>query len=398
MHKPKNIAILTVAYVPQSTSGALQMRDLCETLFELGCNLTVFTPSQKNVFEIEYKYDGRLKILRFKCGATRDVKYTTRLLNEFLMPYKMWQQFKKHSASAEKFDGIITYSPSIFFTPLSVKLKTWSRCRDYLILRDVFPQWAADLGLISNKYVFLILQKFFERQLIAADYIGVQSKSALKWFERKKYFDSVRFEVLQNWTKSPSKTFKMKSKLDKVLNGRHCFVYAGNLGVAQGVDNIYNIAQLFSERQDVACLFVGRGSEFIKLKMFCESMSFSNVVFLDEVPAEELTQIYQRCSAGIVLLDHRHETHNVPGKFISYISNGLPVIAFVNPENDLIETVRQNKLGYIFDKFESSEFFNAIDKIIAQPKTDESQRALVDFAIKNFNVCDIAKQILSKFE
>jgi hypothetical protein len=42
-----------------------------------------------------------------------------------------------------------------------------------------------------------------------------------------------------------------------------------------------------------------------------------------------------RCSVWVALrgvaLDPRHQTHNIPGKFLSCMQAGLPVLASINP-------------------------------------------------------------------
>jgi len=43
------------------------------------------------------------------------------------------------------------------------------------------------------------------------------------------------------------------------------------------------------------------------------------VVFHDEIEPSEIPGLYSQCHAGIVALDPRHKTHNLPGKFLSYM-------------------------------------------------------------------------------
>lgn len=47
----------------------------------------------------------------------------------------------------------------------------------------------------------------------------------------------------------------------------------------------------------------------------------------------------------IVALDPRHKTHNIPGKFLSYMQGGLPVLASINPGNDLAEMIEREGVG-----------------------------------------------------
>ena len=56
--------------------------------------------------------------------------------------------------------------------------------------------------------------------------------------------------------------------------------------------------------------------------------------------------MYAQCDFGLVFLDPRHQTHNIPGKFISYMQYGLPVLACINEGNDLFEIIRTNRVGH----------------------------------------------------
>ncbi|MDD2878988.1 MAG: hypothetical protein PHQ58_00995 [Rhodoferax sp.] len=44
-------------------------------------------------------------------------------------------------------------------------------------------------------------------------------------------------------------------------------------------------------------------------------------------------------------LDPRHKTHNIPGKFLSYMQSGLPVLATINAGNDLADVIQTERVG-----------------------------------------------------
>ena len=71
-----------------------------------------------------------------------------------------------------------------------------------------------------------------------------------------------------------------------------------------------------------------------------------------------------------MILDRRHKTHNIPGKFISYLHSGLPVFALVNSNNDLIPFVNKNQIGYATDLFDEDEIIKLILKILNYKNSD----------------------------
>ena len=72
--------------------------------------------------------------------------------------------------------------------------------------------------------------------------------------------------MLNNWL-APLKEDKCQINIEEtVLKGRSVCVYAGNLGRAQGVDRLVSLAEALKDRNDIGFVFVGRGSEFSRIK------------------------------------------------------------------------------------------------------------------------------------
>ena len=182
------------------------------------------------------------------------------------MPFAMWRQFRKSPLCDEKWDGIVWYSPSIFHGPLVSVLRKNCNCKSYLIIRDIFPEWAADMGLMRRGIAYQFFNAIARYQYSVADVIGVQTVGNLHYFKRWKLKPGRSLEVLQNWLASPAQKQCSIRINDTSLNGRKILVYAGNMGVAQGMDILLDLAGRLRDRIDIGLLFVGRGSEVYRLK------------------------------------------------------------------------------------------------------------------------------------
>jgi len=119
------------------------------------------------------------------------------------------------------------------------------------------------------------------------------------------------------------------------------------MGVAQGMDMMIALAECMLFRRDVGFLFVGRGSDVKKLLAVAETHNLENVLFCDEIHPDEIPDLYAQCHVGLVALDPRHKSHNVPGKFLTYMQSGLPVLANINIGNDLAELIRKENIGEV---------------------------------------------------
>jgi glycosyltransferase involved in cell wall biosynthesis len=132
-----------------------------------------------------------------------------------------------------------------------------------------------------------------------------------------------------------------------ILAGRKIFIYAGNMGIAQGTQTLIDLAEIFKDQLDVGFLLVGRGSDFKKLSANARSRGLKNIVFHDEINPDEIPGLYAQCKVGLIVLDPRHKSHNIPGKFLTYMQSGLPVLAFINPRNDLVGMIENHKIGCV---------------------------------------------------
>jgi len=147
-------------------------------------------------------------------------------------------------------------------------------------------------------------------------------------------------------------------------------VYAGNMGVAQGTGVFLDLAECLLHRQDLGFLFVGRGSEARQLASNAVARGLDNVLFKDEIHPDEIPSLYAQCHAGLVALDPRHKTHNIPGKFLTYMQSGLPVLASVNAGNDLANLIRTEQVGQVSETNQIEELHLLTEKLLLQLNQD----------------------------
>lgn len=349
------IALVADSYPPLRTSGAVQLRDLSQEFLRQGHQVTVMVPSpgQAQSWMLE-DLDG-VQVLRLAALQTKDIGYVRRTFGEVMLSTMMLRGVRKSPLAEEAWDAIVWYSPTIFLGHLVGALKRASGAKTYLILRDVFPEWAVDMGLLKKGPVYSFF-KFFERlQYSVADVIGVQSQSNLSYLEEWAKQPNRRLEVLQNWLAPAANVGCSISVAATPLAGRRIVVYAGNMGVAQGMDMVLGLAEKMRHRLDIGFLFVGRGSDVPRLKVLAQEKELDNVVFCDEIEPKEVPGLLAQAHVGLVMLDPRHKTHNVPGKFITYMQAGLPVLARINKGNDLAALIQAERVGeaYVGDSVEA---------------------------------------------
>lgn len=336
-------------FPPLRSSGAVLLRDLSLEMVQQGHQLTVLVPAPEIDEPWRLETLEGVEVLRLKAPRTKDVGLARRVLAELWMPVAMWRNLRRSPLRSRQWEGVVWYSPTIFLGLLAWALKRRGRCRGYLVLRDIFPEWAVDMGLMRRGLPYLFFKAVERFQYRVADVIGVQTHSAIAYFDNWARRPGRRVEVLQNWLADAPVRHCSISVANSSLAGRRIFVYAGNMGVAQGMDLLLDLAEVLLHRSDVGFLFVGRGSEAARLRDAAVRRGLMNVQFHDEIDPAEIPALYAQCHVGLVALDPRHRTHNIPGKFLSYMWAGLPALASVNPGNDLVEVIRQADVGRVCD-------------------------------------------------
>ena len=342
------ILLLTDQYLPQRSSCAVQMRDLAHELLRLGHEPIVVVPSEDlhQVFVIE-KID-RIQVLRIAVNKTTNVGYFKRGINEILLPFKIINGIKKSNLSIQDLDAVIWYSPTIFFGPVVQFLKRSSGCSAYLILRDIFPEWTLDLGILKKNPIYYFFKIVAKYQYSVANIIGVQTSSNLKYLENWSKKPNRKLEVLNNWLSFLNKKKTRISLVNTHLYQRKLFVYVGNMGIAQGMNIFIDLAESLNNRQDLGFIFIGRGSEVDNLKNLSAKKKLNNILFFEEIDPEEIPSLLKMCHVGLIALDPRHKSHNIPGKFLTYLHAGLPVLARVNSGTDLQNLIKKKKIGIVY--------------------------------------------------
>lgn len=391
------IALIADTFPPLRNSGAVQLRDLAREFFRQGHEITVLLPSsdQKEKWKIE-EFEG-VQVLRLKAPKTKDIGYIRRVLAEFFMPLAMLRNLRKSPLAEMNLDGIVWYAPSIFHGPLVSVLKKKNGCKGYLIIRDIFPEWAVDMGLMGKGLPYRFFSMIANYQYSVADVIGVQTPGNIKYFNSKKFLREKKIDVLNNWLDKPSNALCSIQLGKTKLSGRKIFVYAGNMGIAQGMDIFIELATKFSSRNEIGFLFVGRGSESERLREVANSRRLDNTLFFEEIEPDEIPNLYSQCHIGLVALDPRHKSHNIPGKFLTYMQSGLPVLANVNAGNDLVNLIRDNNVGRVCESNDLNELEDlALDLLYAIDIDADFKERCLNLFLRDFSVEKTVKKIVSE--
>ena len=398
------IAILSDDYLPASTRNhARMLHELALEFGSRGHSVVVITSgnrAQESLMQFD-ELNG-VEVWRFKTGPTRDVPKYKRAANESLLSWNAIRAIKS-SGRSDLFDICVNYSPTIFFGPLA----SWLRRRGayvYLILRDFFPQWVVDEGMLSKRSLITKCFRFFEAlNYRAADTLAVQSPANISAFSQMTPYLHPRVDVLYNWSNGrfngQNDSFGRDILEREGITGKIVLFYGGNIGHAQDMDNLIRLAKRLESDGRVHLLLVGQGDEFDYVMKKVTNNEAANVSILSSVTQEQYLSILKVVDVGVFSLASSHLAHNFPGKLLGYMAAGLPILGSVNRGNDVIELLNESGSGLVSVNGQDDEFYDNALKLLScgglRTEVGSSAKKLLTTI---FSVENAADQILAASE
>jgi O26-antigen biosynthesis N-acetyl-L-fucosamine transferase len=392
------VLLIVDCYSPYAKSGAIQMQELALELSREGCEVVVLTPSDRISEKTKVDTEDGVTVVRVKTRKIKGSPKVFRAIAEANLSNLCGKRTRGILPNA--MDLIIFYSPSIFWGRLVRQLKARWQCSSYLILRDVFPAWAVDAGLLRKGLLYSYFRKKEIEQYDTADWIAVQSPANLDYFAREFPSREYCIEVLYNWMDprrpvSPITHYRQRLGLE----GKVVFFYGGNIGVAQDVDNLLRLARRLACDHHIHFVLVGEGSEVPRLEQRCREECIRNLAILPAVSHPEYLAMLSEFDVGLLSLDRRLKTHNVPGKLLGYMYWSKPILASINPGNDLFGILGRNEAGYCLvngdDEGLAAAALQLAKNVELRHRMGQNSRKLLE---RVFSVQTAARQILSHVE
>ncbi len=161
----------------------------------------------------------------------------------------------------------------------------------------------------------------------------------------------------------------VRADVRKRLGVNHLFVvlYAGNLGLAQGLDHVLDAAATLASLQpDVLFLFLGSGPVKHRLEKTVVDRGLRNVRFLPRTTVDGAAQQMTAADALLVPLgDHPIYRKFIPSKLFDCMAAGRPVLLSVDGEARSILSVAD--AGIYYPAESADGLVNAVMTIKADP-------------------------------
>lgn len=304
---------------------------------ENGHEITVVAPAyDKNITGVQIE-EG-IKVLRVKTMPLFGVGLIKKGLANILLPYQYKRSIKKHKLGTD-YDLIITPTPPISLHSVVAWLKKRSKAKTYLVLRDIFPQNAVDLGLMKSRGLFHYFFRRKERKLYAvSDFIGCMSQGNISFVKKQNpKVNKKKLHLLPNWADvvplaTDKEIFELRKK--EGLENKFVIIFGGNIGLPQKLENIVNLAEACLAHEEFIFLIMGNGSERQSLEKLVASKSLRNLQLRDGLPQSEYMKWVQMADVGLISLSEKFTIPNIPSKALSYYNTKTPILASIDMNTD----------------------------------------------------------------
>lgn len=249
-------------------------------------------------------------------------------------------------------------------------IKKITGCKIVYDVQDLWPESVSNSGMISNRFFLKILSKWCNWVYCRADKIAVLSPG----FKRALIARGVpkeRIEVVYNWCDEPIRETK-KGDHDFAyqwgINNTFNVVFAGSMGVSQGLDTVLEAALLCKPKMpDLRFVLVGGGTEVERLKARAKELKLDNVVFIPRQPMQAMHKVWSIADALLVhLIDKPIFAITIPSKTQAYLASGVPVIMAVR--GDAADLIVESGGGIVCRPANSADMAAAIKRLYAMPQ------------------------------
>ncbi len=369
------ILFLSDNFIPETNAPASRTYEHAREWVKKGADVTVITTvpnfpkgkvyeGYKNKIYQKEHIDG-IEVIRVISFIAKNEGFILRILDfiSFMITSFIASLFQK------KIDVIIATSPQFFTALAGFFVSRFKRIPWVFEVRDLWPDTIAGVGFLKDGLIFKLLKRIEYFLYKKADAIIVVT-NGFKEILGNNGVDTKKISVVMNGVDLTK--FKYKDKPPNLeekynLKGKKVLGYIGTHGETQGLQTILLSAAKLKEMKNIIFLFIGQGSRKKELIEFKENNKLDNVIFLDNVPRNEIIDYWALIDISLIILKKREVFRTViPSKIFESIAMHKPII--IGVEGDAKEIVDENKIGA---SFEPEDFDDLTSNILNFIKDEE---------------------------
>lgn len=383
------ILYLVDTYRPARTACANRSVVLVDALRAGGHDVHVLA-STDSMIDAEDGYSAPQYITFFKTYPLVNKTLMNRLRNNFGGAHEA----VKTANTMGAFDVVICSSPPLLLTSAAVKIAHKKKAKLVLDVRDVWPDVAYEMNSFTPDSLY---GRFFEhiakKSYKAADLVVSVSPGKVK--KLKNRIANTRVILVSNGIDTSFIDYEEDLDLIKRLRlkeGPIC-VYVGNIGLAQGLSTILDIA---NRRHNIRFLLFGDGADKAQLEQRVKTESINNVEFCGKIDGRGVCTVLRYASISYVPLVSSLLRDSIPTKMYEALACGCPVL--LAAEGDAASLLSESGLGVHAAPEDSASLLIAFDQLLDHPFSRTKRSSASAWIIANHSRQKFAKTFVQEIE
>lgn len=361
------ILFLTIANIDSIGEHGIY-QDLMREFAGNGHHIYVVSPCEKRTGgDTRIINDEDATILKVKTGNLQKTNKIEKGVSTVLVERQFKSAIKRHFGGI-KFDLVMYSTPPITFVNVIKYIKKKHGAKTYLLLKDIFPQNAVDLSLLSSKGLVYRYFRIKEKNLYTlSDYIGCMSEKNVQYvIDHNSYVNPDIVHVSPNSIEIIKDVHTEKGGAETrkkfgIPLDEKVFIYGGNLGKPQDIPFIIECLRANQNKEDRFFVICGTGTEYFKLAKYTREENLQNVLLINGLPRDEYDNLVNVCDVGLIFLDHRFTIPNFPSRLLSYMQCSMPVIACTDVNTDVGKVIEEGEFGWWCESKDPQEFVKIVD-------------------------------------
>ncbi len=361
------VLIIGTLYEPDLGPSAPLFTMLSKRMVQRGHQVTVITmvphyPSGR----VQPEFRGKLlyrsnedgvKILRIGLPSVNRANLLQRLLQNVC--YQLGAIF---AGIGQQYDVVISCTPAFIALLPFVYLVVLRRKPAIYSIHDVYPDVGVTLGIFRHKPVIQAVASLERFCINHAQVVRILSESFIPGLRNLGVPES-KMTLVYDWVDT-----ELIRPLPKVnsfaqengLSDRFVVLYAGNIGLSQGLEHILSAAELLADQKDIRFVFVGDGAGLEVLQFQSKERQLTNVQFIPFQPREKLPEVLASANVSLVILRRGIGIASLPSKTFSNMASGRPILISVDEGSETYKLVIQADAGICVSPEDPSKIAEAI--------------------------------------
>jgi len=354
-------------YEPDLGPSAPLFTMLCENLVRLGHHVTMITmvphyPSGRVPPEFRGEWlrktvENGVEVIRVGLPSVDRAKLPQRFLQ-----FICYQVGTTWAGLWKQYDVVLAASSSLtVWLPFASMVALRRKPAIYSIY-DVYPNVGITLGIFRHKPVIEFVKSMERFCLKHATKVRIISDSFRPNLHTLGVHDE-KLVLVYDWVDTDlihplprNNAFARKQE----LTGKFVILYAGNLGMSQGLEHVILAANILREHQDITFVFVGDGTNRERLIAEAKQLQLPNVKFIPLQPRQRLPEVLASADVSLVSLKRGIGKESLPSKTYSILASGRPIVACVDEDSETRKLIMRAEAGLCVLPENPSELVEAI--------------------------------------